>query len=584
MSSRYRFNTTTNPISMYEFDDGIWEQEHLSLNETLTLNNDNTITLSKTYATYVKVETFAVTTDTQDDADIYSQLSEIYTTLDGTFIRAESDEGQNDDNLDDSSVDDGIDDDHDGDGSNDDHIEGTDDDDNHHGGGGDDSINGGAGDDELHGNEGDDELDGGDGNDIIVGGVGFDVIHGGTGDDDIDGNEDDDILEGAEGSDNLDGGVGDDYLNGGVDNDILNGGDGDDYLLGGDGVDNLTGGSGNDELYAGSGNDTVDGGVGDDLIIGGDGAGDDRYVGGSGIDTVKYSSATAGITVNLTTGRASSSSIDAGIGLDTLSTIENLQGGDFNDLLTGSSLANRVEGGSGADTINGLAGNDSLFGDAGDDTLNGGTGFDFLFGGTGNDIYLLDNIGDQVSELNNEGVDIVQSSVSVSSLFADDARTAFIDEYVENIQLTGSSAINATGNNSDNMLVGNSGANILRGGIGHDVLTGGLGKDTLYGGAGNDVFNFDFISESKTGSARDVIADFLNGDLVDLSGIDAKTGFSANDSFTFLGSTGPTTSNANGALWFKSGVLYGSTDKDIAPEFEIGFTGVNLFTYTDFVL
>ena len=40
-------------------------------------------------------------------------------------------------------------------------------------------------------------------------------------------------------------------------------------------------------------------GGGDDLIIGGDGAGDDSYDGGTGVDTIKYTSATDDIVVDL---------------------------------------------------------------------------------------------------------------------------------------------------------------------------------------------------------------------------------------------------------------------------------------------
>ena len=52
---------------------------------------------------------------------------------------------------------------------------------------------------------------------------------------------------------------------------------------------------------------------------------------------------------------------------------------------------------------------------------------------------------------------------------------------VENLTLTGSAAINGTGNALDNVLTGNSGVN---------TLTGGAGNDTMTGGSGNDVYSF----------------------------------------------------------------------------------------------
>lgn len=577
MSSYYKF-TISDPanILMYEWDDGVWQQETLSLNETLTLNADNSISLAKNTGTYIKVEVFKLTPDATDAADVYYQSNEYYTQLDGTLIGSEPE---------DDEIDDGIEDDQDGDGSDDDMLDGSDDDDLEHGGSGDDSIDGGLGDDDLFGDEGDDSLDGGDGDDILRGGIGFDVLSGGVGDDDLYGEDDDDVLEGASGADLLDGGLGDDDLAGGEGNDTLVGQSGDDYLEGNDGVDNLNGGAGNDELYAGSGNDYVDAGLGDDLIVGGDGAGDDIYVGGVGSDTVKYSSAAAAISVNLTLGTAKSTSADAGIGSDKLLTVENVIGGDYNDTLTGGGTANKLEGGNGDDVISGMAGADTLLGNAGNDNLNGGKDGDTLIGGAGNDLYVLDHINDTASEITGEGTDSVQSSVSVSGLMSDDVSMAYIGGFVENITLTGTAALKATGNALDNNITGNNGANLLKGGDGADILMGGLGKDTLFGNAGADVFKYAQIADSKAGASyRDVISDFAAGDKIDLSGIDAKAGFGANDSFTFLGATAPTTANCNGAVWFKAGILYASNDADVAAEFEIALTGVSSISAGDLIL
>ena len=66
------------------------------------------------------------------------------------------------------------------------------------------------------------------------------------------------------------------------------------------------------------------------VLCRGDGAGDDVYNGGSGVDTVKYTSATDDITVDLSKGTATSTKGDnkAGIGSDKLSNIENIIGGN----------------------------------------------------------------------------------------------------------------------------------------------------------------------------------------------------------------------------------------------------------------
>ena len=65
--------------------------------------------------------------------------------------------------------------------------------------------------------------------------------------------------------------------------------------------------------------------------------------------------------------------------------------------------------------INGTAANDTLVGTAGSDTLNGLTGADRTIGGLGNDTYIIDQAGDLVSELTNQGNDLVRAAVSTTS-------------------------------------------------------------------------------------------------------------------------------------------------------------------------
>ncbi|MDO1583747.1 DUF4214 domain-containing protein [Rhizobium oryzicola] len=55
-----------------------------------------------------------------------------------------------------------------------------------------------------------------------------------------------------------------------------------------------------------------------------------------------------------------------------------------------------------------------------------------------------------------------------------------------NLTLTGTAAINGTGNAQANVLTGNAAANILNGGPGNDTLIGHGGNDTLVGGGGRD--------------------------------------------------------------------------------------------------
>jgi Ca2+-binding RTX toxin-like protein len=231
-------------------------------------------------------------------------------------------------------------------------------------------------------------------------------------------------------------------------------------------ADTLNGGSGNDTLNGQGGNDTLNGLAGNDTLNGG--AGNDTMTGGTGNDTYVVGSTGDVVTENADEGTDTvQSSITYTLGTN----VENLT-------LTGSSAIN----GTGNTLDNILTGNsaaNTLTGGAGNDTLNGGAGNDTMRGGTGNDTYVVGSTGDVVTENASEGIDTVQSSITYT-----------LGSNVENVTLTGSSAINGTGNTLDNILTGNSAANTLTGGAGNDTLIGGAGNDTLNGGAGNDTYVF----------------------------------------------------------------------------------------------
>ena len=97
-----------------------------------------------------------------------------------------------------------------------------------------------------------------------------------------------------------------------------------------------------------------------------------------------------GIEVNLASGSATGSHAQG----DTLTSIENLIGTDYIDLLVGDASDNVLRGGAYGDWLHGEAGDDTLyggpdldvlFGGEGDDTLYGGDGVDFLHGEAGDD-------------------------------------------------------------------------------------------------------------------------------------------------------------------------------------------------------
>jgi Ca2+-binding RTX toxin-like protein len=128
-------------------------------------------------------------------------------------------------------------------------------------------------------------------------------------------------------------------------------------------------------------------------------------------------------------------------------------------------------------TLLGTNGKDTLIGGAGNDFLNGLAGADQMIGHQGDDTYTVDSTKDVVTELANEGLDSVNSSITYT-----------LPANVENLFLTGSANRNGTGNAADNMLIGNAGRNTLKGAVGNDTIDGGAGADVLAGGTGNDTY------------------------------------------------------------------------------------------------
>jgi parallel beta-helix repeat protein len=165
-------------------------------------------------------------------------------------------------------------------------------------------------------------------------------------------------------------------------------------------------------------------------------------------------------------------------------------------------------------TVTGTNGNNVIKSGAANDTLNGGLGADTMMGGIGNDTYYVDNVGDRITENQNQGTDSVFSTISYT-----------LGNNVENLTLQGSSTINGTGNSLNNTITGNAAANILRGeagndtligGAGNDTLRGGLGSDTLIGGLGNDTLSLGNdsavdIVRYAVGDGSDTISRFVRG-------------------------------------------------------------------------
>ncbi|WJM55704.1 peroxidase family protein [Pseudomonas asiatica] len=212
-------------------------------------------------------------------------------------------------------------------------------------------------------------------------------------------------------------------------------------------------------------------------------------------------------------GTAGANTLTGGAGNDTLSGL----GG--NDVLNGLGGADQLFGGDGNDILNGGNDPDSLDGGAGNDTLNGGLGADAMVGGAGNDTFVVDNLGDTVSEALNGGVDLVQTTLASYTLGAN----------VENLTFTGAGNFTGTGNTL---------ANTITGGAGNDLLDGGAGIDRLVGGLGDDTYVVD--------NAGDVVVEATAGGTDTVRATAASYTLGANvENLTYIGA-GNFTGTGNG--------------------------------------
>lgn len=234
------------------------------------------------------------------------------------------------------------------------------------------------------------------------------------------------------------------------------------------GIENLTGSGFSDELTGNAGNNVLDGGAGADVLTGGKGN-DTYYVDGADV-VIEQAGSTEGIdTVHSTVSYRLTANVE----------YLYLDGSAANGI--GNNLENRLFGNSSANFLDGRAGADKMD------------------GGAGNDTYVIDNLGDEISD--SSGTDLVMTYINHN-----------LASSIENLRLMGTNALNGNGNGLNNFVWVNIGDNVVDGG-GQQTTTGLKGDTISYEFGATSGITLDLSltgAQSTGGSGTDTISNFEN--------------------------------------------------------------------------
>jgi Ca2+-binding RTX toxin-like protein len=266
---------------------------------------------------------------------------------------------------------------------------------------------------------------------------------------------------------------------------------------GGPGIDHFYGGSGPDVFYGGADADKLIGNGGDDTVDGGTAT--DELAGGAGTDIASWADSQNSVFASLD-GVANDG--NSGENETIPADIEGIQGGPYDDKLTGTGAGNdTLRGGGGADDLEGWGGDDTLSGDAGNDMLHPNSGADVLDGGPDADTLSYAGVG---------------ASVYVYQDGAANDGTLGEHDNVTNVE-------NLTGSSYGDDLQGTTGDDVIHGNKGNDKIDAFFGDDAIYGGDGYDNLSAgpgmpaDCGNTGCTKFDTDTISGGADGDTVDYS-------------------------------------------------------------------
>ena len=262
-------------------------------------------------------------------------------------------------------------------------------------------------------------------------------------------------------------------------------------------IENIEGTDLNDVIVGSDSNNIIKGLDGNDKITLG-ASGSDIIEGNEGRDTLILSNQTSGITIDL-----NETSFMRGTETVSFSGMENIEGSEYDDTITGDDTRNFLVGGGGNNTLNGGGGNDIILANVnaavsivfeGNNIINGNNGSDTIIvypregylqtisGGLGYDVIV------NVSK-DNLNVNFFRREVKIIN--ADNSLSSSLINFssIEGIE-TGDGNDDIVGNNLRNFIYCGDGDDTVDAGGGNDKVIVGKGTNSLNGGGGIDEISF----------------------------------------------------------------------------------------------